>query len=46
MKKRQELKERIKKNNLMMRFIREIEKEDVLDVQTLKTMLVFQPIRN
>ncbi|MDX8341082.1 hypothetical protein SLH46_17925 [Draconibacterium sp. IB214405] len=35
----------IKRNNLMTRFIREIEREEPLEQESLQTMLVYQPIR-
>ena len=38
-------KDKIMQNNLMQRFIREIEREEPLDIQTLETMLVFQPVK-
>lgn len=41
-----EFRQKIMKNNLMQRFIREIEREELLDEQTLETMLVFQPVKN
>lgn len=41
-----EFRQKITKNNLMQRFIREIEREELLDAQTLETMLVFQPVKN
>ena len=44
-KKRSELRKSILENNLMMRFIREIEREEQLDSPIMETMLVYQPIR-
>jgi hypothetical protein len=44
-KKRDDIKNTILKNNLMMRFIREIEREEQLDSQVLETMLAYQPIQ-
>jgi ribosomal protein L10 len=41
-----EFRQKIMKNNLMQRFIREIEREELLDAQTLNTLLVFHPVRN
>lgn len=41
-----ELKERVLRNNLMQRFIREIEREEPLDSRTLQTMLITQPASN
>lgn len=43
-KKRDVLKATVLKNNLMNRFIREIEREEPLDSDTLKTMLALQPV--
>jgi hypothetical protein len=43
--KKNDLKNTILKNNLMMRFIRGIEREEQLDSQVLKTMLAYQRIR-
>ena len=39
-----EFKENIMRNNLMQRFIREIEREDALDKRILQTMLAYQPV--
>jgi hypothetical protein len=44
-KKRDDIKNTILKNNLMMRFIRGIEREEQLDSQVLKTMLAYQRMR-
>lgn len=44
-KKRDDIKNTILKNNLMMRFLREIEREEQLDSQVLETMLAYQPVR-
>lgn len=42
---RKEFKLNIRYNNLMNRFIREIEREEPLELDTLQTMLVYQPVR-
>jgi len=43
--KKNDFKSKILKNNLMLRFIREIEREEHLDTQLMETMLTFQPVR-
>ena len=43
-KNRREFKNAIKRNNLMKRFIREIEREEPLEFDTMQTMLVYQPV--
>lgn len=40
---KREFREKILKNNIMQRFIREIEREAPLDNYTLQTMLAYQP---
>jgi hypothetical protein len=40
-----EFKENIVRNNLMKRFIREIEREDPIDNHILETILAYQPVR-
>lgn len=42
---RKEFKLNIRYNNLMNRFIREIEREEPLEFDTMQTMLVYQPVR-
>ncbi len=37
-----EIKNAIKNNSMMRRFVREIEREELLDEETLNTMFVFQ----
>ncbi len=44
-KNRKEFVNTIKRNNLMNRFIREIEREEPLEFESLQTMLVYQPVR-
>ncbi|WP_297097328.1 hypothetical protein [uncultured Draconibacterium sp.] len=44
-KNRREFRNTIKRNNLMTRFIREIEREEPLEFDTMQTMLVYQPVR-
>ncbi len=43
-KNRKEFKLNIRHNNLMNRFIREIEREEPLEIESLQTMLVYQPV--
>ncbi|WP_319589572.1 hypothetical protein [uncultured Draconibacterium sp.] len=43
-KNRKEFKLNIRHNNLMNRFIREIEREEPLEFESLQTMLVYQPM--
>ncbi|WP_321372057.1 hypothetical protein [uncultured Draconibacterium sp.] len=43
-KNRKEFKLNIRQNNLMNRFIREIEREEPLEFESLQTMLVYQPV--
>ena len=44
-KRSKEFKERIMKNNLMKRFLNDIEREDALDGNSLEMMLAYQPVR-
>ena len=44
-KRSREFKERIMRNNLMQRFLHDIEREDALDTNTLEMMLAYQPQR-
>ncbi len=39
-----EFKLNIRRNNLMNRFIREIEREEPLEFESLQTMLVYRPV--
>lgn len=41
---RREFENTIKRNNLMKRFIWEIEREEPLEFDTMQTMLVYQPV--
>ena len=41
---RKEFKLNIRRNNLMNRFIREIEREEPLEFESLQTMLVYRPV--
>ncbi|WP_157493757.1 hypothetical protein [Draconibacterium sediminis] len=44
-KSRKEFRNLIKRNNLMNRFIRDIEREEPLEFDTMQTMMVYQPVR-
>lgn len=43
--KKEDFKSQILRNNLMMRFIREIEREENLDNQLIESMLAYNPVR-
>lgn len=44
-KRSKEFRERIMRNNLMKRFLHDIEREDALEANTLEIMLAYQPLR-